>query len=166
MRTAFLGVAVSVAIASAGRAEETSSETRWYGWQIILADAVGVALVAGGAKLSSALAIAGGVTTLALGSPLIHAAHHAPRDAGVSFLVRVVPFGASLALFYLLRSDYCGEGCGELAIPVFGLIGSAAGAVCDWIFLSTETPEAHVSLAPIRPADGRRGSGLALTLRF
>ncbi|HYV65636.1 MAG TPA: hypothetical protein VE964_05295 [Myxococcales bacterium] len=164
MRAALTSLALSLAVAGAARADETPSETRWYGWQIMLADAAGGALLYAGSKGNSAASIAG-VSILVLGSPVIHLAHHAPGDAGWSVLARVVPFGASLAIFAAIHPP-CGEGCGELAIPVSGLILSGVGAVADWIYLSSERVDQTVSLGPAVPFDRRRGAGLALTLRF
>jgi hypothetical protein len=151
--------------AGARAGEAPPVETRWYGWQIMLADAAGVALIYAGAKNDTGGLVAAGAITLTAVPPVIHFAHHAPGDGFVSFLIRTVPFGASLALFGLLHPD-CGEGCGELAIPVSGLILSGAGAITDWILLSSERVEPTVSLAPVVPLDRRRAGGFALTIRF
>ncbi len=167
MRLRLAILIVLLAGAGAARADERPAETRWYGWQIMLTDAVGAALVYFGAQNDSTATGAIGAITLAVAPPLIHLAHHAPGDAGLSLLIRVLPFGASLALFAALHPQ-CGDGCGELLIPFGGLVLSGVGAIADWAFLSTEqvsTP--RVSLAPALPMDRRRGGvGLALTVRF
>jgi hypothetical protein len=158
--------ALALLLAAGGvRAEEGAPvETRWYGWQIMLADAAGVALIYAGAKNNIGGLVAAGAITLAAVPPAIHFAHDAPGDGFISFLIRTVPFGASLALSGLLKPD-CGEGC-ELLIPLFGLVLSGAGAIADWMFLSSERVEPRMSLAPVVPVDHRRGGGLALTIRF
>jgi hypothetical protein len=46
------------------------------------------------------------------------------------------------------------------------LVLSSAGAIADWIFLSSDRVEPTVSLAPVVPFDRRHGGGLALTARF
>ena len=152
--------------AGAARGEETApSETRWYGWQIMLADAAALTLISAGATKDSGGLVAAGAIMFAAVPPVIHFAHQAPGDGLASFLLRTAPFGASLAVFGLLHPD-CGEGCGELVIPLLGLVGSGVGAVVDWIYLSSERVEPAVSLAPVLPLDRRRGGGLALTVRF
>ena len=159
-------IAALMATAATARAEDGAPpQTRWYGWQIMLADAAGIALIFAGAKGDNAAVATAGVSVLVLGSPLIHLAHHAPGDAATSLLVRALPFGASLALFGLIHPE-CGEGCGELAIPALGLLLSGAGTIVDWIFLSSEPVESRLSLVPAVPFDRRRGAGLALALRF
>jgi len=159
-------IVVGVFIAAGARGENAAPvETRWYGWQIMLSDAAGIALVAEGAVHDSRPLLALGLVTLAGVPGLLHLAHHAPGDALTSILVRAVPFASSIAVFYLVNPD-CGEGCGELALPLFGLILSGAGAVADWIYLSTERLEPRISFAPIVPVDRRRGAGGALTMRF
>jgi hypothetical protein len=75
-------IALALVLAAGGvRAEEPApSETRWYGWQIILADAAGVALICAGAKNNTGELIAAGTITIAAVPPVIHFAHHAPGD--------------------------------------------------------------------------------------
>jgi hypothetical protein len=164
-RTAAIVVGLFIAAGAARGEDAAPVETRWYGWQIMLSDAAGIALVAEGAVHNSGPLLALGVVTLAGVPALLHLAHHAPGDALTSVLVRAVPFGSSIAVFYLINPD-CGDGCGELALPLIGLILSGAGAVVDWLYLSTERLEPRISFAPIVPVDRRRGAGGALTMRF
>jgi hypothetical protein len=152
--------------AGAARAGEAAPvETRWYGWQIMLADAAGITLVAEGVNHDSLPLAVSGVITLAAVPALLHLVHNAPGDAGISFLIRTVPFGTGVALFFMLHPP-CEDGCSELAFPVVGLLLSGAGAIADWIWLSTERLEPWISVAPIVPLDRRRGAGAALTMRF
>jgi len=171
MRTSAAAVASALAIAAPGlRAETTSAdagpETRWYGWQIMLADAASTTLlVIGVDRGNTAVATLGGVG-LFLAGPAIHLAHDAKGDAAKSFLFRTVPLAIGLGLFAAIPNKDCGEGCSELILPLAGFALSGAGVVADWIFLSREPVPARLSLGPARSLDGRPASGLALSLRF
>ena len=158
--------------ASAVGAQEASPpqdlrEARWYGWQVMLADAAfGTMLYFGVQGDNRGVAIAG-AAGLFLAAPAIHLAHGSAPDAGKSLLFRTVPIAAGLGVYALMASHQdCAEGCSAL-LPLYAGLGLAGvGVVADWIFLSTDRPGPQLSLAPAVPMGHRRGQGLALTLRF
>lgn len=83
------------------------TESRWYGWQTLIAD--GASLAAFGAGVAGAGGTAGGVgvTGLFLGAPIIHWGHgHVGKGFG-SLALRALPpiVGAVLII------DGCGSGC-------------------------------------------------------
>jgi hypothetical protein len=140
-------------------------ETRWYGWQVMLADAAAIGLIYAGAKNDSGVLGALGVAGVLTVPPLIHLAHGSGEDAAKSFAVRIAPFGLSLAIFAAIHPD-CGDGCGELFIPFAGIVLSGVGVIVDWAFFSTESVTPRLSLRPTLPMGDPRSRGLALALRF
>ncbi len=170
-------LAVALAVAGAARAEplpafappaEASAvrETRWYGWQVILADAGASALAMATMGTRSVAAAAVPFGMWLLGGPVIHLAHGSPGDALKSFLFRGVPIGIGAAVALSMRPQQCYEGCAAMVPLALGSIVSLAGAIADYTVLSTETVERPtLSIAPAVPLD-RRGSGVALALRF
>src|SRR4051812_39722594 len=115
-RTAAVLLASWIA-AGAARAQDAQPpgdlrERRWYGWQVMLADAASVGLIYAGAKGDNGTLVALGVAGALTLPPLIHLAHGSQGDALKSFAVRAAPFGLSLAIFAATEPD-CGEGCGE-----------------------------------------------------
>ena len=171
-RSCILLLAAGVAFAPGrARAEEERPPTRWYGWQIIIADGAVAGLTLGLATAGSdsgSTGVALGIlaaSAFALVPPAIHLAHGSPRDALLSFTVRTVPIGLGFLLFGLTtRHTGCGEGCPQLAFPLFGAIGSGIGMVVDWFAFSTE-PAPAVAIGPVL-GPGGRGRGLGLALRF
>ena len=143
-------------------------ETRWYGWQVLLADAASGALIYFGAKGDNTPLAVAGVATFFLAAPAIHLAHGSGGDAGKSFLFRTVPLAVGFGIAAIMASgEDCGEGCAALLPAFAGLVGSGLGAIADWLFLSTEpVSPPRLSIGPALPMDRRRGGGLALTLRF
>ncbi len=140
-------------------------EARWYGWQVMLADAASVGLIYAGAKRDDGTLMALGVAGALTLPPLIHLAHGGEGDAVKSFAVRAAPFGLSLAIFAAIHPD-CGDGCGELIIPFAGIVLSGVGAIVDWAFLSTETVTPRLSLRPTVPMGDPAARGFALSIRF
>lgn len=170
VKRAALVLSLCIVAAGATRAQEAGPpqdlrERRWYGWQIMLADAASVGLIYAGAQGDNGTLVALGVAGALTLPPLIHLAHRAPGDALASLAVRAVPFGLSLAIFAAIHPD-CGEGCGELFIPFFGIVLSGVGAIVDWTFFSTETVAPRLSLRPTLPMGDPASRGLALALRF
>jgi len=170
-RFRFLLLAGGLALAPAfARAQETEPPTRWYGWQVMLADAGVAGLTLGLATVgtdSGSTGVALGVLALsafALVPPAIHLAHGSPRDALLSFTVRAAPLALGLLIFGITtRPGTCAEGCSQLIFPLAGAIGSGVGMIYDWVALSDEPRP--VAIAPILGPAGR-GQGLGLALRF
>jgi len=153
------------------RAQEAPAPTRWYGWQIMLADAGVAGLTLGLATLgtdSGGTGVGLGIAALAafaLVPPAIHLAHGSPRDALRSFTVRAAPLALGLLLFGVTtRPGQCSEGCSQLIFPLAGAVGSGIGMIYDWVALSNE-PLPPVAVGPVLGPAGR-GRGLGLALRF
>src|SRR5512140_1816341 len=131
-------LSLCIVAAGATHAQEAGTrqdlrETRWYGWQVMLADAASVGLIYAGAQGDNGTLVALGVAGVLTLPPLIHLAHGSESDALKSFAVRAAPFGLSLAIFAALHPE-CGEGCGELFLLYSGIVLSGVGAIVDWAF--------------------------------
>ena len=168
--TVFLAASLALAPALA-RGDEEQPPRRWYGWQIMIADAAVAGLTLGLATVGTDTGGAGvalgilAASAFALVPPAIHLAHGSSRDALLSFAVRTAPIGLGLLLFAATtRHTDCGEGCAQLAFPLFGAIGSGVGMIVDWAAFSTE-PAPPVAIGPVL-GPGGRGRGLGLALRF
>ncbi len=145
--------------------------TRWYGWQVMLADAGVAGLTLGLATLGTDTGRTGvtlGVAALAafaLVPPAIHLAHGSPHDALLSFTVRTAPLALGFLLFGITtRPGQCAEGCAQLIYPLAGAVGSGIGMVYDWVALSRE-PVPALAVAPVL-GPGGRGQGLVVALRW
>lgn len=121
------------------RARTPATESRWYGWQIILVDAatVGISLAAKDGRVAAAGYLGG--------APLVHLAHLEPGHAGISLAVRAVAPLAGAALGYgLLSGVDCNgtrfSGCDAwIAATAIGAIsGFVAASVVDVALLSRE----------------------------
>ena len=84
---------------STSRLEPITPPQRWYGWQTLLADAAGVALLAGATGLAYGTSIdtqtkyyafVPGAVALGLGAPVLHARHGAIDRAAASGLARML----------------------------------------------------------------------------
>src|SRR5690242_20353027 len=123
----------SASLAS-GNAAPEPPPTRWYGWQIILADAatMGVAAVGASSGKMAVRNVAFGVHLAT--SPLIHAAHGEYERAGLAVVIRDAPLLAAA-----LIANSCPHGSAECpstgTVAVLG-IALVAGAIVDWTALS------------------------------
>lgn len=116
-----------------------ATESRWYGWQIILVDAatIGISLAAQDGHVA-AVGYLGA-------APLVHLAHLEPGHAGLSLALRAVAPLAGAALGYgLLSGVDCNErsstGCAAWfgATAVGAISGLLAASVIDAALLSSE----------------------------
>src|SRR5437763_16136830 len=73
-------------------------QPRWYGWQLMLADAAVGALIYFGAEKDNAPLAVAGTAAFFLAGPAIHLAHGASGDAGKSFLFRTVPLAVGFGI--------------------------------------------------------------------
>lgn len=149
-------------------------ERTWYGWQTIIADVSGLALIA----LSSDDAAPGvaGLAILTLGSPIIHAAHLNTKSALISLGIRFASVGL-LVLGALFVTDNLFDGgqddssaaVGVVSI-ILGITGGLAAVVVDASLLAyTEYPrkarESQVNLAPlVDPVRGSYGLRFGISL--
>ena len=91
---------LAVRVPNRFRPEPIAPPPRWYGWQTLLADGAGVALLTSYAVLTGATNIASGprffgffvpgALTLGLGTPILHAQHGAFDRAAASGLARLL----------------------------------------------------------------------------
>lgn len=174
MRCAGFLLVAGLALAPASaRAQEAQGPTRWYGWQVMLADATVAGLTLGLATVETdtgSTGVALGVAALAafaLVPPAIHLAHGSPHDALLSFTVRTAPLALGVLLFGITtagRPGHCAEGCSELILPFAGAVGSGIGMIYDWVALSSE-PVPALAVAPFL-GPGGRGQGLGVAMRW
>jgi hypothetical protein len=130
----------------------------WYGWQMMVLDAVPIALVgvtAGNIDSDTVGPALLGLPVFALGGPIIHLAHERPVAALGSLGLRVtVPL--------LFAAAAAGDGCHDCADPTgpaltWGAIGMAAVTMVDATFLGREKPKeekprAWYAITSISPA--------------
>lgn len=117
-----LGVSLLLPLSARADAPEEERETRWYGWQILLADlaSVGAVVVTPATEGKSLYLGAGG---FALGGPIVHVAHGRPAIGAASLGLRLgVPLLAAAAGLYV---------GGETAVKC---TPSAADGGCDDVF--------------------------------
>jgi hypothetical protein len=173
MRAILARTALAAALGSsfAARAQEPEeSSRRWYGWQIMLADAasigIGVASSAAthGPSSDSPGHVIGQLATAGflLASPLIHAVGHEQYGRAVAaVLLRDVPLvAAALLRRDCANSDACpGRYYVGATLGIVGLVG----VVLDWTALSWEpAPAPRVAVVPIVG----KANGAAVAVRF
>jgi hypothetical protein len=121
-------------------------EGRWYGWELILSDALFLMLAADGNNASpeSGLGSAGlpiGLVGLALVPPALHAVHGNPRRAAFGFLVRSIAVGLwGVAILSDKNSSSCngqdscpGDISGDVALS--GLATASAVGAMIYVFI-------------------------------
>lgn len=133
---------------------EPHTELRWYGHQNLLADGVGIGLLA----VHPAL----GVGTVVLGSPVVHLVHERPGAAAASLTLRLVVPIAALAVSTKCSQEAC------LPDPTPALAALALGILVDDLALSWERvptkaePATGLRVAPtlaVSPKGGLVGLG-------
>lgn len=145
--------------------EEPQYETRWYGWQTLIADGVSLGLVVGGGYANSGGVVYAGIMTYFLAPPIIHFAHGHVGKGFLSMGLRVgmpIALGLGLAAASNCSSGgYCG--LGEFALG-FG-IGMAGASAIDSAAIAWEKVPAEPSVAVV-PMLGRDHAGLAISGAF
>jgi len=160
-----------------------AGRSSWYGYQILLADAVALGLTAIAAEAGSEAVLVGAAGVYLLGGPTVHALHRRPLAAVASLGLRIalpIAFAAIGGASVNCRMGGVvndGESCGSIE-PLIGLtVGLVAAVAIDSAAVAWDwTPPAaadraapraeslaSVSVAPIRI---REGAGLVLSGRF
>ncbi len=142
--------------------------TRWYGWQMLIADDVsGVVFVGTAAGGAPTAAIISGAVFVTAG-PIIHFAHgHVARGLASLGLHAGLPLAMGFALSGGQPTDNCkgslDDGCGGHALAFgFGVLLGMAGAMAiDTAVLARDKVEVKPQVA-ITPMLGRHRAGLAL----
>lgn len=116
-----------------------ADEREWYGWQIAVADALSVALVATGRTVPAVIGLAG----YALAGPVIHVVHGDGVEALADLGLRVgLPVGVTLLV--IDGSPRCN--CDALGVgPIFFAVAAATAMALDYGLLSTHE---RVGVAP------------------
>jgi len=110
-------------------AKEPPTDTRWYGYQTLLADAASTALLIGAAKSETPTLAALGLGTYLIAGPVIHLANGRPKAAGTSLALRLSLPLAGAALGVGLGAATVGTGgWAGLVVLFVGAIGGIAGA--------------------------------------
>jgi hypothetical protein len=133
--TASPAASASVSESAAGAAPP-GEQGRWYGWELILSDALFLMLAADGnnANPESGLGSAGlpiGLAGLALVPPALHVVHGNPRRAAFGFLVRSVAVGLwGVAVLSDKDSGSCNgqDSCAGISSGDVALVGMAVAA--------------------------------------
>jgi hypothetical protein len=134
---------------TAPREATRESETRWYGWQTLIADggALGFAVAAGSVNQranspSTGLAYAS-LGIYLLGGPVIHLGHQSPGRAAASLGMRA----GMPVLFGLIGAgaEHCsgGDWCGLSGAAIGGSLGIIAAISLDAALLAREPVESH-----------------------
>jgi hypothetical protein len=156
-----------------------SDQREWYGWQIMITDAIGVALVvpqltfATNTTLGADLGFAG-FATYALGGPIVHWSHGAVGKGFGSLALRIgAPF-VSGAAFLAACWMKCDDSEANVAAALLLIPGFLVPAVIDYAVLGYEpaaspklpSRSAHVvpSLGVARDVQRRMVPTLSLTL--
>jgi hypothetical protein len=142
----------------------------YYGWQILLTDAIGVSLLLLSQKLgNSSIPAFIGAGSLLIGAPVLHAVHHNWLGLGVSLGMRL---GTGLAfvggLSLVLGSD--GDGStGGFVLLGGSVLGALATVVLDAALLGVDRRRPHqgASRCSLTPHLDPRGElGLQLSATF
>jgi len=168
------------ALAPQPAAPATAPETRWYGWQTLLADVGAVTLTivaatsAGHDDDAAALraALIGGSAFL-FGGPIVHAAHGHWDKAGYSLGLRVGLSLVGAATGAAIGDSECGqyqfdhEGCAATEGAVGLLVGATLAIIVDAAAFGRDTiPDRAGRTASIAFTPRRGGGGLSLIGRF
>ncbi|MDB4934030.1 MAG: uncharacterized protein JWP87_1002 [Labilithrix sp.] len=147
---ALLALTVLTFAPSAWCDEEDSppTESRWYGWQVLLVD--GAAVVAGAATQELPIFL----TMYAVGAPIVHAGHGRGGAALGSLGLRVglplVAGGVSYALLAQSCGKDSGDYCGLGAVAV-GILAAGAGMVTASLIDVFAISHESVAATPRRP---------------
>jgi hypothetical protein len=115
--------------------------TRWYGYQLLLADALSVGLIYAGAGSDTGALATAGVGGMFLGAPIVHAVQGEPGRAFGSLGLRLaMPLaGAAIAMWAYDRSNRDRESCDCMGGALAGMggmvLGLGAAMLTDALFL-------------------------------
>lgn len=151
--------------------EGKPTRRRWYGWQTLISDGIGLGLLAGGASSDSDAGATLGISGMfvyGLGTPIIHGAHgHVGRAFGSLALHLGLPYLGLLVGAGTASCDNSSSWTCEIDQGVVGLfIGAVAASAIDATVLAydevPEEPTAHAAfrlrVAPlVAPRSGRYG---------
>jgi hypothetical protein len=163
-RSLALLVAAALAAAPAAARPEEAPGPRWYGWEIMLADAAALTLMAAGGAADAAPLAYAGVGVYILGGPVLHNVHGNRLRGALSGVLRgALPLGFGLAAEAACDEDEQDSwfGCvGEVGGAIIG--GALLAMILDYAFLAHEPerapPAVHAVVAP------RAGGGVTLGL--
>jgi hypothetical protein len=150
--------------------------TRWYGYQLLLADALSVGLVYAGAGSGTGALATAGVGGMLLGAPIVHAVQGEPGRAFGSLGLRLaMPLaGAAIAMWAYDRGNRDSRSCDCMGGALAGMggmvLGLGAAMLTDALLLGwrPETPaRKRTSIAMIPSVGVAPGGGsVGLAGRF
>jgi hypothetical protein len=139
-----------------------SEETRWYGWQTLIADGASFAVVAATAYNEDAYLAEVGVVGYVVAAPIVHAAHGRPLTGLASAGLRIgLPVAGALAGLAVADCSAEAHFCG-LGEALAGLVAGIAGAIAiDAAVLAREPaprerPPNRFALTPTLELSSRR----------
>jgi hypothetical protein len=120
------------------------TESRWYGWQTLVADGASLTLLAVGISLESSALSAAGLLGYALGSPAVHVGHVRPLTALGSTGLRIALPATGMLLGPALGSCHHDEepslaSCTTESRVVGSLIGAAVAIALDASWLARDS---------------------------
>lgn len=153
----------------------------WYGWETLIADVTGTALIALSIDSEDSAGYAlGGLAILTLASPIIHLGNSNARGAGISLAIRLGSVGlllfGAVAIAASIDDSFDGGSSSGIWPPVgvisviLSLAGAAAAVVIDASLLAfKEKPrkarDSAVDVAPLLdPVHGGYGMRFGLKL--
>jgi hypothetical protein len=148
---------VAPGLAAAQPVAQETPPGRWYGWQLILADAAAVALVLVPVPDEAGpLARGIGMTALFMNGGIIHMAHGNPRSASIS-LLRLPALLVGRLIAIGVGDLACSEVSCTHAAPILGMtVGIAPVVLHDWV---TARPPPRLFYAPSDPYMGPLARG-------
>ncbi len=153
--------------APASEIEAAGTERVWYGWQTLLVDLSGVALLVGGAAADEEMFAIAGLAVIGLGSPIVHFAHQNSSAAVISFAIRATSIGLLfLGVVLISQGIFSDEGSFDSASGAIGVVaaiasvpGALAAVIVDASLLAFDKRPRSRQRASLAPwVDTRRGS--------
>lgn len=159
MRLSHALVVVALVLSPVVARGEEAPPARWYGWQLMLADAAAVGVMALGAGVDSDGVMLAGFGAYVINGTVIHSVHGRRGHAALSGVLR----GGLPLTFGLLATAACDEddedrqsfdiiGCGA-QVGGAALGGAVIAMIVDYAFLSYDVPDPPVGVA-IAPRPG------------
>jgi hypothetical protein len=137
------------------QASESGKQSKWYGWQVLVADGVSDITLITGLARDSGPTFYVGAASYVITPAVIHVLHGNYGRAALGTLMRIVlPVGGALLTYELLKSqsdspdsEYNRMGWGLMSLLV-GALGMGAATTLDMAFAS-ESPVHPAGLSPL-----------------
>jgi hypothetical protein len=145
-------------------ADHGDTESRWYGHQVLLVDAIGIALFSLGVARHEEGTVLLGTTVVLLGAPTVHAFHNEGGNMLLSFPLRVLlPLGGFVLGTSVGGCTWECGGPGDARITISLAMGAAAASIIDAVFIARTRPKKRRTVQPPAwaPQLGVTGNGFS-----